>query len=151
MRPLGSGLTFLAIAGLAIAGGLTITGGIAGSAQAAPHSVISMMTHKHEHVGQCFSTHVRQVTFRLFDEAARQPVPGSGSKILFTDGHENVAYDQVPMIDASRPGDPVRLCVRSLPTGCPAGDTRDITYSVMNIRTGQRWMGADSTHACGGA
>lgn len=138
MRPLGSGLAFLAIVA-------------AMPAQAAPRAVLSMMTHRPEHVGQCFSTQVRQVTFRLFDEAVRRPVLGSGSKILFADGHENVAYDQIPAIDASRPGDPARLCVRSLPSGCPAGDSRGIVYTVRNIRTGQHWVSSDSAHACDGA
>lgn len=140
MRFLGSGLAFLAVSGAFTAPAL-----------AAPRSVISMTTHKREHVGQCFNTQVRQVTFRLFDEAVRRPVFGSGSKILFADGHENVEYDQVAVMDASRPGDPARLCVRSLPTGCPAGDSRGITYFVEDIRTGKRWESSDSPHPCDGA
>lgn len=136
MRLLGLGLAFLALAAPALA---------------APRSVISMKTHKREHVGQCFATRVQQVTFRLFSETAQRPLAGTGSKVLFADGHETVSYNQVPAMDASRPGDPARLCVRSLPTGCPAGDSRGITYFVKNIRTGQRWESLDSPHPCDGA
>jgi hypothetical protein len=130
---------------------LLATGFQGSSVAAASRSVISMSTNKPEHVGQCFSTRVRRVTFRLFDEATGQSVPNSGSKVLFVDGHENVGYDQVPTIDASRADDPVRLCVRALPTGCPASDSRGIVYTAKNLRTAQTWEGSDSTHPCDGA
>ncbi|MGH1557287.1 hypothetical protein ACRAWD_04560 [Caulobacter segnis] len=64
------------------------------------------------------------------------PVPGTGSKIYFADGHENVEYNQVAEMDASRSGDPVQLCVHLLPAGppsCPADDTRGIVYRVKNL------------------
>lgn len=117
-------------------------------------SVVSTITHKPERQGQCFSTRVKQVTFRLYDGGARRAVSGSGSKIIFADGHENVEYDQTPAIDTSRVGDPIRLCVRNLPAGppdCPAEDTRGIVYKVKNLRTGKAWESSDATHTCGGA
>lgn len=140
MRRLGSGFLFLLVVGWT---------GV--SALAAPRSVISMTTHKPEHVGQCFATRVSQVTYRLFDQSDRRSVPGSGSKIRFRDGHENVGYDQVPAIDASRAGDPIRLCVRSLPVNCPAGDNRGIVYTAKNLRTARTWESSDSAHPCDGA
>lgn len=130
---------------------LAIAGLLETPATAAPTSVVSMLTHRPEHVGQCFSTRVREVTFRLFDEGDRRSVPKSGSKILFADGHENIGYDQVPAIDVSRVGDPVRLCVRALPTGCPAHDSRGIVYAAKNLRTARTWESSDATHPCDGA
>lgn len=132
-----------------------VMGLAAGSTSASVRtSVVSSVTHKTERQGQCFSTRVREVTFRLFDGSKGRSVPGSGSKILFADGHENVEYDQVPAIDTSRPGDAILLCVRSLPAGppsCPANDTSGIVYKVKNLRTGKSWESSDATHTCGGA
>jgi hypothetical protein len=133
-----------------LAGG-TFAIGVAAAlaASASQRSILSDVTHKREHVGQCFRTRVERVETRLVDEHG--PVPGSGSQIELADGHLNVSYDQIPMIDASKIGDPVKLCVIRLPTHCPAGDHRGITYRARNLRTGGRWTLPDSEHFCGGA
>jgi hypothetical protein len=119
------------------------------SAGAQPRLVISVATHRPEFVGQCFATEVRKVETRLVDNG--QEIPGSGSEIELADGHVNTDYDQLPGIDRSRPGDPVRLCVISLPRRCPKGDTRGIRYRGRNLRTGLGWVAMDSEHMCGGA
>jgi hypothetical protein len=120
-------------------------------AQAAPRSVVSSITHRPEHAGQCFSTRVRRVETRLQDGQGRD-VPGTGSAIVFADGHLNVEYNAVAAMDRSRPGDRVRLCVRNLPAAsCPKGDNRGIVYRVRNLRTGMSWVSSDAEHGCGGA
>ncbi|USQ96917.1 hypothetical protein [Caulobacter sp. RL271] len=132
----------------------TIGFAVAAASPPARTSVVSSVTHKPERQGQCFSTRIKQVTFRLFDETKKRPVPGTGSKIYFADGHENVEYNQVAEMDASRSGDPVQLCVHLLPAGppsCPADDTRGIVYWVKNLRTGKSWESSDAPHNCGGA
>ena len=118
-------------------------------AGAGPRAVVSSVTHRPEHLGQCFLTRVRRVETRLEDDG--KSVHGSGSAIELTDGHYNDDYDQLPGIDRSRPGDPVRLCVIALPRHCPAGDTRGIRYLGRNLRTGLSWKAADAEHMCGGA
>jgi hypothetical protein len=118
-------------------------------ATAAPRSAVSDLTHKAEHVGQCFHTRVRRVENRLEDNG--KAVADSGSAIVLDDGHYNVSYDQIPGIDRSRAGDPVRLCVTALPRHCPAGDRRGIAYHGRNLRTGLSWRAADAEHMCGGA
>ena len=130
--------------------GLATTVIAPGNGWAASRAVVSSVTGHPERVGQCFSTHVRSVGNRLGDQA-HGDVAGSGSKIIFADGHENVDYLQDPAIDRSKPGDPVRLCVTKLPPKtCPAGDTRNIVYRGRNLRTGLTWESSDSTHACDG-
>jgi hypothetical protein len=96
-------------------------------------------------VGQCAATTVKDVSTRL------QDTPGSGSAISFANGGYQVSYDQVPEVEASRPGDPVRICLVALPQDCPPGDVRGIVYKAANQRTGQSWTLPDSEHACGGA
>ena len=97
------------------------------------------------HVGDCVQTSVQQVGTRL------EGTPGSGSAIGYANGLSQVSYDQVPGIDSSRPGDPVKLCLVSLPSDCPPGDDRGKVYGGTNLRTGQTWQEADSEHSCGGA
>jgi hypothetical protein len=96
-------------------------------------------------VGACVQTSVQQIGTRLDN------TPGSGSAISYADGVSQVSYDQVPGIDASQPGDPIKLCLVSLPQNCPPGDDRGKVYSGTNLRTGQTWSEADSEHSCGGA
>ena len=62
-----------------------------------------------------------------------------------------VSYDEVPDIARSRPGDPIRLCLVSIPKHCPPGDDRGRFYKATNLRTGKSWTLPDSEHMCGGA
>jgi hypothetical protein len=97
------------------------------------------------HVGECVETRVKTVENRL------ENAPGSGSAITFVNGGTQVSYDQVPEVDGSRPGDRVKMCLVSIPKGCPPGDTRGRQYRTTNMRTGQSWTLPDAEHMCGGA
>jgi hypothetical protein len=103
------------------------------------------------HVGQCVNTTVQKVETRLVDGTNNQPVAGSGSAISFANGGYQVSYDQEPAVDSSRPGDPVRMCLASIPQDCPPGDNRGREYKTTNLRTHQTWRLPDSEHSCGGA
>jgi hypothetical protein len=103
------------------------------------------------HIGQCVDTTVKNVENRLEDGATNKPVPGSGSAISFANGGYQVSYEQIAAVDASRPGDPVRMCLASIPHGCPPGDNRGREYKTMNLRTHKSWRLPDSEHSCGGA
>ena len=96
-------------------------------------------------VGQCTQTSVKSIGTRLED------TPGSGSAISYSNGGDQVSYDQVPGIDGSQAGDPIKLCLVSLPQNCPPGDDRGKIYSAVNQRTGATWTESDSEHSCGGA
>ncbi|SDR51487.1 hypothetical protein SAMN05519103_04324 [Rhizobiales bacterium GAS113] len=96
-------------------------------------------------VGECVETRVKEVANRL------ENTPGSGSAVAFVNGGSQVSYDQVPQVDASRPGDAVTMCLVSIPRGCPPGDQRGRRYRTTNKRTGQSWTLPDAEHMCGGA
>jgi hypothetical protein len=103
------------------------------------------------HIGQCVDTTVKSVDNRLEDGTTNKPVPGSGSAISFDNGGYQVSYEQIAAVDASRPGDPVHMCLASIPHGCPPGDNRGREYKTTNLRTHKSWRLPDSEHSCGGA
>ena len=96
-------------------------------------------------VGDCADTAIKSIGTRL------EGVPDSGSAVGFENGGYQVGYDRVPAIEQSRNGDPVHICLVSLPRNCPKGDDRGRTYRTTDLRTHQSWSLADSTHMCGGA
>jgi len=100
-------------------------------------------------VGQCARTTIAEVTERLGD--ASGPIAGSGSAVSFANGGHQVSYEQVAAVDQSHRGDPVRMCLVSLPRNCPPGDARGKIYKTTNLRTHGSWTLPDSQHSCGGA
>jgi hypothetical protein len=76
---------------------------------------------------------------------------GSGSAVSFDNGGYQVSYDTVPAIEHSKTGDPVRMCLVSIPRHCPKGDDRGRVYRITNLRTHKGWKLPDSEHMCGGA
>ena len=102
-------------------------------------------------IGQCTNTTIKDVTTRLQDGATNKPIPGSGSAVDFANGGYQVSYDTIAAITQSHAGDPVTMCLVSIPKGCPPGDKRGITYKTTNLRTHGTWTLPDSEHMCGGA
>ena len=103
-----------------------------------------------KHVGDCAKTKVSRIETRLADGDGK-PVADSGSAIDFVNGGYQVSYDQVSAIDSSRPGDPVEICLVSVPKGCPKGDHRGKVYKTTNLRSHDQWTLPDAEHSCGGA
>ena len=102
-------------------------------------------------IGQCTNTTIKDVTSRLEDSTTHQWIPGSGSAVDFANGGYQVFYDTVAAIIKSRPGDPVKMCLVSIPRGCPPGDNRGRMYKTTNLRTHGVWTLPDAEHRCGGA
>lgn len=98
-----------------------------------------------DRVGACSDTAVMRVGPRLSGD------PRSGSGILYENGGTQVSYDVIAALLRSRKGDRVRLCLTSIPTGCPPGDVRGRIYRATNLRTNGSWLAPDSQHTCGGA
>lgn len=96
-------------------------------------------------VGQCADTRVVKVGTRLED------VAGSGTSIIFSNGISLVSYDTVPEAEMSKPGDKVKICLKSIPKDCPPNDDRGRVYTVTNLRTKKKFTLPDSQHQCGGA
>jgi hypothetical protein len=96
-------------------------------------------------VGDCVTTAVKEIGTRL------EGVSDSGSAISYTNGINQVSYEAIIGISASRVGDPIRLCLTAIPDECPPGDDRGKTYKAINLRTKKSWEAMDSEHMCGGA
>jgi uncharacterized protein len=95
--------------------------------------------------GVCSLTAVKEVTSRL------EGMPDSGSAIEESNGGYQVSYQVEPGITTARAGDPVLLCLVSLPQDCPPGDDRGKDYAGADLRTLKGWNLGDSEHMCGGA
>lgn len=102
-------------------------------------------------IGQCTRTAIARIGQRLEDGSTGRPIPGSGSAVNFVNGGYQVSYDEVPQINHSRRGDPVRMCLVAVPKHCPPGDNRGRVYKTINLRTRGSWTLSDSEHMCGGA
>jgi hypothetical protein len=102
-------------------------------------------------IGQCTNTTIKDVTTRLVDGGTNKPIRDSGSAVDFVNGGYQVSYDTIPEITQSRAGDPVTMCLVSIPQGCPPGDKRGRTYKTTNLRTHGSWTLPDAEHMCGGA
>jgi hypothetical protein len=74
-------------------------------------------------VGACSETTITDIGYRLGD-------PDSGSAISYANGGVQISYDTIPEIHHSEIGDPVKLCLVSVPEDCPPGDDRGKVYSA---------------------
>ena len=89
---------------------------------------------------------VRRLETRLIDGEGK-PIADSGSAIVLVNGGYQVSYEKVPALDASRPGDGVRICLVSVPKDCPKGDHRGKIYKTTNLRTHGDWTLPDAEHS----
>ncbi len=102
-------------------------------------------------VGACSDTFVAEVAGRLQDQSGKS-IDDSGTSVRLTNGINLVSYSIVQAAKATKLGDKVQLCLKSVPQNCPPGDTeRGKVYSVLNYRTGQSFDMPNSEHTCGGA
>jgi hypothetical protein len=96
-------------------------------------------------VGMCVQTQIASLGSRL------DGAPDSGSAVSYANNISGVSYEIVEAVRSSRVGDPVTLCLVSVPQDCPKGDDRGKVYSATNLRTKQGWSLPDAEHMCGGA
>lgn len=116
----------------------------------------------------CVMTRIKSIHGRLEGSSPRE----TGAAIEYENGAGGVQYqlsDSDPdkgrpgyseywqqktyedNILASHVGDPVKLCLVSIPMHCPKGDDRGREYTALNLRNGKWWNQGDSEHMCGGA
>lgn len=98
-------------------------------------------------VGACITSNIADFGGRLEGDENFD----SGTGVRFSNGGSQVSYEKEPGIIGSKVGDPVRICLVSIPKGCPPGDVRGKVYRTTNQRTGESWQLPDSQHMCGGA
>ncbi|MGO9674835.1 MAG: hypothetical protein ACLPSF_11840 [Methylocella sp.] len=96
-------------------------------------------------------TAIKSVETRLVDGSTNKPMLDSGSAVSFANGGYQVSYDAIPAIVHSKQGDPVSMCLVSIPRHCPKGDDRGRIYRTTNLRTHKSWTLRDAEHMCGGA
>ena len=96
-------------------------------------------------VGTCYDT-------RVTEAATGRPGHREGpSWAIFENKLALWDYGYIAPVTRTRPGDPIRACVWSLPKDCPSHDLRGIAYRIENLRTRERWVTYDSQHECRGA
>lgn len=98
-------------------------------------------------VGQCSAARIAEIAGRLEGDSDFS----SGTGVAFDNKGYQVSYERIEPIIQSKVGDDVRICLVSVPRGCPRGDTRGKVYKTTNLRTNQSWTLPDSEHMCGGA
>jgi len=98
-------------------------------------------------VGECSESAIDDIGARLEGDQNFE----SGTSVSFANGGGQVSYDKEWSIIRSKIGDPVQVCLVSIPKGCPPGDDRGKVYKTTNLRTGESWELPDSQHMCGGA
>jgi uncharacterized protein len=102
-------------------------------------------------VGQCATTHIKTLTTRLGDDPLETAPPEGGSAATFTNGGGSVSYDREPGLAASKVGEPVEMCLISIPRDCPKDDDRGRVYYSLDLIAQGSWALPDSEHLCGGA
>ena len=102
-------------------------------------------------IGQCASTHIKTLTTRLGDDPLETASPEAGSAATFTNGGTAVSYDREPGLASSKVGDPVIMCLISIPRDCPKDDERGRVYYSVDLTAKGTWALPDSEHLCGGA
>jgi hypothetical protein len=115
----------------------------------------------------CVMTRIKSIQGRLEGSSPRE----SGAAVQYENGAYGVQYqlgdnpdkDQPGYSDywqqktyednivASRVGDPIKLCLVSIPLHCPNGDGRGREYVALDLRNHRWWNLGDSEHMCGGA
>jgi uncharacterized protein len=101
-------------------------------------------------IGDCAMTHIARLTTR-FGAPLAGASPDAGTAIGYTNQGWGVSYDLVTGAYDAKVGDPVVMCLVSIPRDCPKGDVRGRVYYALDARTGGTWSLPDSQHSCGGA
>jgi uncharacterized protein len=101
-------------------------------------------------MGACAMTHIAALTTR-FGEPLQGAAPDAGVYVGFINDGAQVSYDMVWYLYDAKVGDPVVICLKSIPRDCPKDDTRGRVYYSLDARTGRAWSLPDSQHSCGGA
>jgi hypothetical protein len=102
--------------------------------------------------GTCVLTTIARIAPRLINYKTGKVIPNDlGLVISFAIGGQQVSYENLSAIVASRKGDKVYVCLIAFPTDCPPGDNRGRVYTTTNLRTMESWTLPDAENTCGGA
>lgn len=104
--------------------------------------------HLPKQIGACVRTTFTVISDR-FGGDPRSP-DAAGMSALLSNGGFVTTYGADQVLISSRVGDPVEMCLTSLPDHCPPDDERGKEYSITNLRTHGRTILPDAQHMCGG-
>ncbi len=96
-------------------------------------------------VGECLNTTISSIDHRIPGDDSTGPAVEFANKLYQVD------YNPQPNVTSSVVGDPVKICLVSIPQDCPPGDSRGYEYTTTNLRTNLSWTMYDDQHLCGGA
>lgn len=102
-------------------------------------------------IGECAFSHIATLTARLGDDPLETASLEAGSAGTFTNGGTAVSYDREPGLASSKVGDPVVMCLISIPRDCRKSDERGRVYYAVDLAAKGTWALPDSQHMCGGA
>ena len=110
-------------------------------------------------IADCVETEIAGKFFRLWalddpEMPAEEYAIGKEIVLKLPDGmflYTEHIGDRFLASDVFAVGNPVQLCLVSLPTDCPPGDDRGKEYSLLDRRTGFGGVYVDAWHLCGGA
>lgn len=103
------------------------------------------------HAGACVWTKISRLEHRLQNGEHGAFVSDSGSAVAFANRGYQVSYDEIEAVHHARVGDPVLMCLLTIPYNCPPGDKRGRWYTTTDMRTMESWTMPDAEHSCGGA
>lgn len=98
--------------------------------------------------GACTPSYFAVISDR-FGEDPKSP-DAAGTTALLSNGGFVTTYGSDRMLIKSRAGDPVEMCLKSLPVDCPPNDERGREYTLTNLRTQEHTTLPDAQHECGG-
>lgn len=110
-------------------------------------------------IADCVETEIAGKFFRLWalddpEMPTEEDAIGKEIVLKLPDGmllYTEHIGDRFLASDVFAVGNPVQLCLVSLPADCPPGDDRGKEYSLLDRRTGFSGIYIDSWHLCGGA
>jgi hypothetical protein len=115
---------------------------VASPVRAQPYPTAGTPHSMPERMGQCVLTKVTSIDTE--DDIIWK-------EIHFENGGVEVSdFDATSPAFLSKVGDPIKVCLASLPHDCPPGDARGRIYLTTNLRTGGKWSFSDTIHMCGG-
>lgn len=99
---------------------------------------------------ECSRTRIKSITTR-FGEPVSYENEGDGTAVEYENGGFVISYSRDVGFFQAKAGQPVVVCLLSVPYDCPAGDDRGRFYYTLNLATRSEWVQADAQHMCGGA
>jgi hypothetical protein len=127
--------TINTLVGLGVLGALAL-GSLAGPvrAQVQTYPDPAHLTGMPKRLGECLLTSIKKVETRLIDGSTGESIPDSGSAVEFANGGYQVSYGRELGIERSKAGDPVMICLVSIPENCPTGE------AALNLRNRNHWL-----------